>query len=111
MALTRLYTGRDALDAHHLRAHMESGGLRAVVLGETLGAARGDLPVTMETLPAVFVNSEDLDQARDLLESYLALDHLAETAEHPWICPACEKVMEGQFDVCWQCGEERPVED
>jgi rubrerythrin len=26
----------------------------------------------------------------------------------PWICPSCGETIEGQFDQCWHCGEERP---
>lgn len=109
--MEKLYTGHDAMDAHHVRVHLETFGIQAEVLGEMLAPGRGDLPLTQETLPAVFVNTEDLDRAREVLESYLARDHLAQAAAHPWICPECEEKIEGQFSACWQCGEPRPIED
>jgi hypothetical protein len=26
----------------------------------------------------------------------------------PWKCPACASRVPGTFDICWQCGAERP---
>lgn len=106
MSLVKLYTARDSLEAHYLRSLLAERGIAATVMGETLGAARGELPATQETLPSVWVNQADMEHAvpiaRDLAES----SHHPPTGE-PWTCPNCGEIIEPQFAACWNCGFER----
>ena len=63
--MVKVYSARDGLEAHFIRNLLEGEGIRAAVLGETLAFGRGDLPMTQETLPGVWVNPEDEQIARD----------------------------------------------
>jgi membrane protease subunit (stomatin/prohibitin family) len=112
MGLINLYGARDALEAHHLRGILEDSGIRATVMGESLGSARGDIPVTVETLPSVWVDKEDADRAMEIVREFLRSDKAgqadSERAE-AWTCPRCHERIEGQFGQCWNCGEARPT--
>lgn len=110
MSLVKLYAARDTLEAGHIRLWLAEHDLDSTVLGEHLSAARGELPLTVDTLPAVWVKEEDSERAMALMKEFFAQTH--ENATSPdWKCPVCSELVEGQFDVCWQCGRERPVLD
>lgn len=107
--MKKLYTARDEMEAHSIRNLLEREGIRATVLGEHLATARGELPLTQDTLPSVWVNDEDCPQALRLLN---ARDDPAASANEPppapWTCGKCGERIEGQFSNCWSCTAPRP---
>lgn len=114
MDLVKLYVGRGSMDAGHVCAYLEEQGVRAVVLGEQFSFARGELPLTPETLPAVWVSTDDVDRALELVRAYLQEGrHHGDdaSASPPWTCPVCGERIEGIFGVCWQCGAAQPAID
>ncbi len=108
MALLKLYIARDAMEAHYLRSVLAAEGIAAAVLGENLSTARGELPLTPDTLPSVWIDDEDMPRAQDLLAAFTSA-HADESAPpaDAWLCPQCGQKIEGQFDACWHCGAER----
>ena len=112
--MKKLYTARDSLEAHFLRNLLEAQGIHSTVLGDALGAARGELPMTQETLPAVWVNSEDVERAQDLVEEYENRGAPADEDDLErvgWTCPNCGEVIEGQFGMCWNCQTVRGIDE
>lgn len=104
-----LVTARDSFEAHLIRNELERQGITATVQGETLASGRGDLPMTPQTLPQVWVNEEDLGAARPIAEEILSADADTDfTPADDWRCSACDTEVEGQFAVCWNCGGVRP---
>lgn len=124
--MKRVYLARDPADAHLVRGVLESEGIDAVVQGEALWSARGELPLTAESAPSVWVAGENHERARGLIEEYeRAIDpsrcgncghRLGESPPtvcpqcgqdnskpEPWICPECGEAIEGQFAECWRC--------
>ena len=65
--MIKIYEARDSLEAHFLRNLLASADIRAEVLGEMLGMARGALSMSSETLPSLWVNPDDLDKARQVV--------------------------------------------
>ena len=111
--MKKVYTARDSMEAHFIRCLLEREGIEAVVFGEPLGLARGELPYTPETLPSVWVRSEDAEQALDVVEDYDMSDDMdGDDGESepldPWICPNCGEEIEGHFTDCWKCQTPRP---
>ena len=106
MALERLYIARDTMEAAFVVAMLNDHDIPATVLGELLGVARGELPATMQTQPAVFVPAENLQQAAHVLQAWLS-GELAEK-QPDWTCPGCGELIEGQFGLCWNCQTPRP---
>ena len=124
--MKRVYTARDPADAHLVRGMLESNGIKAIVQGEALWSARGELPLTAESAPSVWASGEDYERARALIEDYeRTIDpsrcancghQLGESppsicpqcgqdnsTPEPWICPQCGEAIDGQFSECWRC--------
>lgn len=101
--MEKLYAARDGMEAHFLRQVLEEHGIPAQVLGENLGAARGDLPLTAETLPAVWVARENVQAALTVVRQFTS-EQGAERGE-PWTCPVCG--AQGEMSCCWRCGSTR----
>ena len=49
--MRRVFTGKDEIEANFVRGLLEQSGIKATVLGEMLGAARGEIPFTEEPNP------------------------------------------------------------
>jgi hypothetical protein len=104
MALVRIYEGREAMDAHHVRVILETHGIAATVIGESLRMARAQIPPTLNTQPTVWVQDTDVAQALAILR-----DVTSENASAPdWVCSSCGETVEGQFSACWNCGTAQP---
>jgi len=68
MELVKIHVCRDSMEAHFLRQVLEDEDIQATVMGEALAAGRGELPLTAETLPSVWVRQDDVERAREVLE-------------------------------------------
>ena len=49
------------------------------------------------------IDDQDLGRAREVLERFLAPPRSSLDAV-PWDCAACGEQVEGDFDLCWNCG-------
>ena len=109
MALEKLYTA-ELTEIRLLANMLEQRGIAASVQGEILAVARGDLPLTPQTLPSVFVNAEDMPQALEVFDEFAAVQTKDADAPKPacWKCPNCGEEIEGQFTDCWKCQTARP---
>lgn len=98
-----LYQAQDALQANLLRDHLANHHIQAVVLGDYLSGAAGELSAI--NFPVVWlVEDRDLPRARQLLATFLAPSQPAT----PWRCPVCGAEVDGEFALCWQCNSPRP---
>ncbi len=66
-----VFSARDPVEAHLLRAVLESEGIEAKVMGEFLYLARGGVPFDNHTEPSVWVSDEDLARARRIVEEFV----------------------------------------
>ena len=101
--MIRAYVAASLLQAHLIRGFLDSEGIFSVVRGEHLVAIQGEVPITMDTLPSIWVYEADLVRARELIDRALQSD----IASEDWICPSCSEPIEGQFTECWRCGAAR----
>ena len=65
--MKRVYVAATPIDAQFVCTFLESVGIHATVRGEHLFTLRGLVPVTEDTLPAVWV-TEDEDYERAVVE-------------------------------------------
>lgn len=129
--MIRVAQPADPMEAQHLLGVLEEHGIRAIVQGESLWAARGELPFGPESAPSLWVNDEaDAQRARQLLAEHRrspvqsrcpkcgadlreADDTRCPACAAPlrhvesWTCPNCHEEVETQFTNCWSCGLER----
>lgn len=94
------------MDAHHMRAVLETHGIAATVMGESLPEP---LPLApgLNLQPTVWVHDEDVEHALAVLGDVKAVD----TRPSDWNCPGCGETIEGHFSGCWNCGVSHPDVD
>jgi hypothetical protein len=103
--MIRVYTAAGPADAHLVCNLLSDRGVKAVVQGENLWGARGELPLGSRAAPSVWVNEPDVEEARTLVAEY---ETRPKPQGPPWECPGCGEQIEGQFSECWQCRAKRP---
>ena len=103
--MQQLYQAKDRVEAQLLRDYLADSGVEAVVLGDYLNGAAGELPAMQ--FPVIWlVHDGDRYRAERLLKQFQHLNR--EASEADWRCAVCGELSEGQFAICWQCGAERP---
>ena len=69
--MRRVYVARHPTEAHFLKGMLASQGIEAEIRAEALFSARGELPVTSDTCPSVWVlDDSQLDRALLLIAEY-----------------------------------------
>lgn len=130
--MVKVYSARDLMDAELIRSMLESNGIPAVVQGTALWGGRGELPLTLDTAPSVWIADQTgYDRARALITEFQTpasprrcpnCDHdvqgqteprcpncgQALEVTEPWICPDCGELIEGEFAACWRCAGNDP---
>lgn len=77
---------------------LNQAGMAASVQRFFAGGIAGEIPVD-QALPEVWVLDDDqLEPARRLL------DDLRRSPQRRWVCRACQELVEGPFEQCWNCG-------
>jgi len=102
--MRRLYEAADRIEAQRLVDLLSEHKIPAVLLGDYLAGAAGELPANI--FPAVWiVENGHWFRAEMVLEEFLSPDASADT---PWQCANCGETVEEGFQVCWNCGMGRP---
>ncbi len=101
-------TAANELEANLLQADLSEAGIVSFIQGQTLGTARGELPLTHQTLPQIWVRDEDHERAVRIAEAFYARQQQDIDATG-WNCPSCGAEVDAHFEVCWRCGMERPA--
>jgi hypothetical protein len=100
-----LYTARHIAEAHLLRGYLESQGVNAIVRGEYLLGAMGELPGDL--CKVCVMDERDFARADALLREFLQGAAAHGTTHAAWRCLQCDEQLEGQFTDCWNCGASR----
>ncbi len=107
--MQRIYGARDLAEAQFVKGLLDAQEIPAVVQGGPLQAVLGEIPVTPESLPSVWVNEPDAQRALQIIDELKRGGPAALDPQPAWTCPRCGEVLEGQFSSCWNCGAERPA--
>lgn len=96
-----LYQARDRIEAQFLRDYLDRHHISAVIFGDYLSGAAGELPANI--WPSIWVLADgDLPRAQVLLERFLA--EAGEAKGGAWVCRTCGEQVEAGFELCWNCG-------
>ena len=106
--MKQVYSARDEVDAYLAKGFLDQEGIESVVQMGGLGSIRGELTSSDETLPSIWVNSEDVDRATAALTNFQSNTPPATASTEPWKCPNCGEMVEPQFTACWHCGASQP---
>ncbi len=103
--MIKLYSGAHALETHHVRNLLEQAGIRAVVMGDALAITRGETPWGPETLPAIWIEEADAEEALRIVRQHedSGLRRIDVAPLPDWACPACGETVDGEFGECWNC--------
>jgi hypothetical protein len=71
-SLTEVYRAASVLDAKLMQASLESAEIPAVVTGELLQNALGDIPLGWSTAPRIMVPEKFVESARTVIEAVQA---------------------------------------
>ncbi len=97
----KIYDAANSLEAHSIKGMLEIERIEVQLSGEGLSAATGELPTDVLQV-GIWVREELVLSARQQLERY------ENTPCSSWKCPHCTEHNEGQFEICWQCGHDKP---
>jgi hypothetical protein len=115
--MRHVYTGRDEMDAHFVKGMLEQEGINAVITGQNLEATWSTLPLSDQSLPAVWVDDGDEERALAIVRDYQRVDAAnaddtedvrEDTPRPTWKCANCGEAVEEQFSECWSCGHAKP---
>jgi hypothetical protein len=106
--MKQVYSARNEIDAQLVKGFLDEQGIESVVQGAALSNVIGEIPMTPETLPTLWVRDEDLDRALDAIAGFKADAVPAQPTAAPWTCPKCGEQIEPQFTECWNCGTAKP---
>lgn len=82
---------------------LSAAGLAARVMRAHASSIAGEIPPD-QSLPEVWVlDDAQLEEARTLFARWMA------ASERRWACPGCGEVIDGPFEVCWNCGTSAPA--
>lgn len=107
--MIKVFVAQHPTEAHLVKGLLETDGIVAEVQGERLFAVRGEVPITEDTLPTVWVDDGSAERALAIIEDYARRNAPADSLDPPWQCASCGEQVEAQFGTCWKCGAERPA--
>ena len=106
--MKKVYIASNPVYAHLLKGILEGDNIQSIVQGEFLWNVRGEVPITPETSPSVWVIDEaDYDRAMEIIKIFQVEENNSEHETLEWKCNKCGESNEGQFSECWQCGAVR----
>lgn len=101
--MKRVYSEPSPIFSHHLKDLLEEKGIKSIIKNELLSGGVGDLPPT-EVWPELWVlDKEDKVPAERVVDEFL---RSIKANSKSWICGGCDEEIEGQFNICWSCGQE-----
>jgi len=107
--LKKVYIAKNLADAHLLKGLLEGENIETEVRGEFLYGVRGEVPITQDTCPSVWVMDDaDYDRAMQLVSSFHEGEPQNPIGGEAWRCN-CGEENEKQFTECWSCGKARPI--
>jgi len=100
-----IYSAANPTEAHILCELLKQHNIKAEVRGEGIFSLRGELPMTEESDPYVWLlNPRQQSEATQIVDEFKHHQHNSPE----WRCNHCNEINEGQFAICWQCGESAP---
>jgi len=97
--MKKLTSAESLITINHYKNLLAAEGIETQIRNQHLGSIMGEVPF-FETWPQLWiVNDLDYDRAVQLLDSTES-----ESPSDPWKCSRCGETNEGQFSICWSCG-------
>ena len=95
----KLKTVYSEMEAQVLTTHLKDENIENLIEKDDVGGLHPHLQATKGV--DILVREVDFDKAKKIIEIK------EENKKDTWVCKNCNEVHEGQFIVCWNCGEQR----
>ena len=84
---------------------LNSAGIPNFIRNQYTNNTMTELPSGLFFPALCVLRDDDYDRAMQILGD---LFHAPPSLAADWICPKCREEVPGTFELCWQCGTERP---
>jgi hypothetical protein len=102
--MKKVFVSQNLVEVEMRKERLEQAGIRCMIKNQRSSGLAGEVPFT-EVFPELWViQDQNYDRARQLLEDGPIL---LPSNENCWTCAGCGERHEGQFVICWNCGQER----
>jgi hypothetical protein len=98
-----LYTSQERILLYLLKARLDDKQIQTFFKNEQPPLA-GEIPPMIAWPQLWLMNDEDFARGQECIEEELSHRAVGSAA---WLCPKCKEKLEGQFEICWQCGHVR----
>lgn len=103
--MKKVYSSENVPLVGYLKSILDSHNIDCFVKNEHLSAGAGELP-PIECWPELWVtDATNYVRAKHIVDTTIA-EPLTQSSD--WSCQNCGELIEGQFGVCWQCGQSPP---
>ncbi len=100
--MRKLFSPVSRIQLYLFKSLLESEGIVCFIKNEYPPAA-GELP-PITAMPELWVmNDDQYERAIKLIQE----NSLSRQLSTPWKCSQCGEQLEGQFTICWRCGNDR----
>jgi len=105
--MQKLYSSEDRVFLYLLQSKLTENGINCIIKNEApCGPAGGEIPPVI-ALPELWViDNQYVTDAMQIIQQELSS---LSVPKKDWKCPQCGEYLEGQFDVCWKCGQSNPA--
>ncbi|MFH2095754.1 MAG: DUF2007 domain-containing protein [Bacteroidota bacterium] len=103
--MKKIYIAKHPTEAYLVKGLLESFHIPCEIRGESLFSIRGEIPITEDTLPTVWVDDAVDDKIIDEIMADFNNESSGDLKYFDWRCSHCGENIEGQFAACWKCGK------
>ncbi|NMP17404.1 DUF2007 domain-containing protein [Thalassotalea sp. Y01] len=101
----KIYSHESLWQVHHLKNLLEAENIGCFIRNDNMTSLAGEVPAT-ECWPELWLKDErQLTIAESIIKQ---LNQTPDPQLTKWRCENCQEVNEGQFAICWQCGNMAP---
>ncbi|CAN5465814.1 DUF2007 domain-containing protein [soil metagenome] len=101
--MQKLYSSENLVFLYLLQSKLVDKGISCIIKNEVPPAA-GEIP-PVEALPELWLtDKQHFIDAMQIIQYELSS---LGTSKKAWYCPQCGESLEGQFDICWKCGQSK----
>lgn len=96
----KLFNASNPTEAHIVCGLLQQQNIAAEVRGEGIFSLKGEIPLTEDTDPYVWLlQPQKQEVAEELIKEY----QNQQVNLPDWACERCGEINEGQFGACWNC--------
>lgn len=103
--MQKIYCTQDRVILYLLKSKLTEMGIDCIIKNEEIaGQAAGDLPPVIAWPELWIIDDRHYSDAMKIIQDELSN---LEQSKKSWKCSECGETLEGQFDVCWKCGQSK----